>query len=470
MGVAAVAALSSCGEKDLYNPDYAKELQEAKYAENFEKKFGTVPSTYSWDASTGEPFWVTRADERVAINDSDIKKDGSYYGVTASTLNWLNENLVEGKDNRSKGKAFAMTVPSNEFTVVPIYQGHASYKWTLHIAVGNKTKQIWSKSEGIQTRTVKYTRTSTSGSWTLSSEGDWNTLSTSGNTMESVKYYKKSGDVKTCNEGEATIKEVTNGRVQAKPITIDLSRYAGQMMYFYLYVDNTRKNESSLDGQMLAMDTCPVPDNLPEGSKTIIMGCEDAHHDAGSDHDMNDIVFMIYGKPYVPGIIDITDDEIEEVNIAKRYMFEDLGSTDDIDFNDVVVDMKDITKYKLTYTNGILTDKKVVKHYQTAEVKWLGGTIPVEVFAGNTSVWKGGSNATFDKAPDPAVVVELPEGTWVPASNNMKLVSNYGENTFEIVFPADGHPAPYVIATDITVPWMAERESITKEWFDGLKE
>ena len=234
MGIAAVAALSSCGEKDLYNPDYAKELQEAKYAENFEKKFGTVPSTYSWDASTGEPFWVTRADERVAINDSDIKKDGSYYGVTASTLNWLNENLVEGQDNRSKGKAFAMTVPSNEFTVVPIYQGHASYTWKLYIAVGNETKQIWSKSEGIQTRTVKYTRTSTSGSWTLSSEGTWKSIDTSANTMESVKYYKKSGDVKTCNEGEATIKEVTNGRVQAKPITIDLSRYAGQRMYFYL--------------------------------------------------------------------------------------------------------------------------------------------------------------------------------------------------------------------------------------------
>ena len=76
---------------------------------------------------------------------------------------------------------------------------------------------------------------------------------------------------------------------------------------------------------------------------------------------------------------------------SKRYMIEDLGSTDDFDFNDVVVDVFDITSKTAVYEvdeneNKHFIEWKDETHEQYAIVRSLGGTLDITVQIGST-IW-----------------------------------------------------------------------------------
>lgn len=97
----------------------------------------------------------------------------------------------------------------------------------------------------------------------------------------------------------------------------------------------------------------PSPSEMPElngktPSQVIMIACEDANGVA-TDNDVNDVVFLLVGYPNAPTII-----PTKEV-IKKRYMCEDLGATDDFDFNDIVLDVTQTMEYQLVTTP---TDKE----------------------------------------------------------------------------------------------------------------
>ena len=121
MGAVALAALTSCGNKDLYDENYVEAKNRQTYEANFTKLYGAVSSDYSWDATLLGMVAQTRAGE-TPISESDMKVSTDWYEVEQPTLDYMDANLPEQTYNKDKGKAFTMTAPNNAFTIVPIYQ------------------------------------------------------------------------------------------------------------------------------------------------------------------------------------------------------------------------------------------------------------------------------------------------------------------------------------------------------------
>lgn len=209
------------------------------------------------------------------------------------------------------------------------------------------------------------------------------------------------------------------------------------------------------------MDDCPRPSNIDEGKEVRIIGCEDANLD--TDWDMDEVVFLMYGDPKIPDKIEITNDEIKE-SVSKRYMIEDLGSTDDFDFNDVVVDVTEERTLRIKKANGVITETTVISREQKATIRHLGGLLPFTLTIGNTSLPE--MQGAMDVNPDEEYKIQ----GWIPEQNNISVTVKGTENDgiHTVNFPANGE-IPMIIAVDPTVNWMEERVAITKEWFDGLK-
>ena len=266
--------------------------------------------------------------------------------------------------------------------------------------------------------------------------------------------------------------------IQSKYITFH-GLPEGKTMYFYLkitktatgYPENYNEEGQSLGSindfmreyQFGANDV--TPSKLPgvQNPEIKIIGCEDASTSSMTDKDYNDVVFMLYGEPYVPESFDVED---LEKTVKKRYFIEDLGASDDTDFNDIVVDVVSTYTYKKTTSDtGIVTfsDEQVTS--RKAEIRALGGTLDFELNIGGTT-WK--KSADFDPSvmyntqePDYTKVlhtIDLPN-EYDPASNNISVTvyqkdSNMPSAT--VNFPADG-TVPMIIAANAYEEWSVER-------------
>jgi hypothetical protein len=252
----------------------------------------------------------------------------------------------------------------------------------------------------------------------------------------------------------------------------------GAEMYFYLDVtvsgsgdwdgkyhemNNVGAHESSLKGQMLALQNVPRPANIAEDNEVMIIGCEDADL-KDSDWDCNDIVFLVYGKT-VPKPIKIEEgDEIEEVKTV-RYMIEDLGATDDFDFNDIVVDVTEIRTISPTYTNGVVTKWNEKRKRQEAVIRHLGGILPFVLKIGNTEYAAGGQES-FQTSPD-LKLDNVTGWTGLTGVHNISVQVQQKDNQDvynNVVFPKAGE-APMIIAVDPSQGWMTERQSVPESWF-----
>lgn len=250
--------------------------------------------------------------------------------------------------------------------------------------------------------------------------------------------------------------------------------------------------------------------------KYMVLGCEDAKgtKDQGgpdTDWDFNDVVFLIIGRNSLPKVYDKT--------IEKRYMIEDLGSTYDFDFNDIVVDVKEEHLRNLDHP-----EKFTFK--QTAIIRHLCGTIPFQVKIGDVTIGNGdvmaghnnGDSEDGFNPTDPAYTWSFEEegtatssnatdlesaytakraGKWNPDANNITVnvwptirTDGKGENVYygsigaasssdnikdndlvniadipleQVEFPKNGL-YPYIIATDPRVNWMKEKVSIPDTW------
>lgn len=198
---------------------------------------------------------------------------------------------------------------------------------------------------------------------------------------------------------QATFKRGSTGYIETKPwdendewTTVGdrlTSIHSGGYMLALNVPADKRPNMSKLKAALgLGADQDP---------QCLIVGCEDANG-AASDHDNNDVVFLVVGYPTAPQIVPTSE------VIRKRYMCEDLGGTDDFDFNDVVVDMTQIRYLNITSTTGTtdsffntgdaitsgssveiapITDASVTKVVQTAKIAHVCGTIPLQVRVGD---------------------------------------------------------------------------------------
>ncbi len=448
------AAFTSCSKENLFDNEAAIEKQKAEYEANFVKKFGAIDPNQSWDFSSMTPSTsmvsTTRALTRVGDSYNADATEGQIL-IQKATIDWMSENMKAGINNVKKGKPFYLQVPQNSFTIVPIFQGTASYFWQLWMHVDGITedKLIWSKGEKITYRTSE---TST----------NWASPGTSNAGMNNAF------------EVKAPTYEFANLPVNAN-------------MYFYLKVWNSysdyKKNTinprvlTSLDQMMLALIDCPRPTNVPEGNTVSIIGCED---NKSGDYDYEDLVFMMYGNPAPP--IQHVDEVI--VGTTKRYMMEDLGATDDFDFNDVVVDVTtDRVKKKIFYdidANGSWTfnHEEIIENLpQEAIVRAAGGTLDFTLTIGNTTWTKSAKFPNYQEMLNTgwqgsaisygAELDKFEVSGYDPSSNNISVtVQGRGGSgdVMVITFPKKGK-APMIIALDASNNWENERSSVPTGWF-----
>jgi hypothetical protein len=193
----------------------------------------------------------------------------------------------------------------------------------------------------------------------------------------------------------------------------------------------------------------------------MLIGCEDANL-ADSDWDMNDVVFLVYGQK-IPKPIEITEGTTVYDSRTVRYMVEDLGSTDDFDFNDIVIDVTENKAKTPVYTNGVLTSWNEGETTQKAVIRHLGGTLPFLLTIGNKQLPEMGGQSTFQTSPN----TEYDVTGWNINSHNISVQVQQKDNQGvynNVVFPRAGE-APMIIAVDPSQNWMPERQSVPESWF-----
>ena len=312
-------------------------------------------------------------------------------------------------------------------------------------------------------------------------------------------------------ESESNYKKPTNTGMtdgNSKPVyevkshTYTFNNYPeNAKMYFYLRVwsnegtyNNWKTNPNnksyapriltSLNYQMLALKGLQIPAALANeytAENVTFIGCEDAEITKTGDRDYEDLVFMMYGKPAPP----ITHVDVETVTAGKRYLIEDLGATNDFDFNDVVVDVVEEYKNQIYYNIGA-NGQKVFDHKteidgsrkQKAIIRAMGGTRDFTLTIGNES-WTKSKN--FDKTQmlntgwngteieENKVLAEFDVTGWIPTVNNISInVERQGESNgfYTITFPKKGD-VPMIVATEITplTPWQSEKQSVPGWWY-----
>lgn len=487
IGFSLITLFNSCQD---YDPACEEVIVKTSFERNFINTFGDIDPNQSWDLTKTMPRTkkydvpVYNADTRATHAGEDynpattqqlndlVTKPGSiddrngWYTVQPATLTWMNQNLVEGRNNTSKGSAFTLIPPENEFAIIPIYQGRAGLVWDLHLVdtgTGIDYK-LWSKSDGI--------------------------------------YMFKNDEWSQPDQSYDFGHTIGASSVISQPLIIDSRKLSGKQIFLYLDITSGGNDEYAHDeaaqrsdeGMMLSLN-CPIPQDLDvftqkEGSLVMIVGAEDANL-YGSDWDMNDVVFLIVGYPLIPDLIEF---------YHKRYLCEDLGNTYDFDFNDIVVDVN-----QTSYLKAVLSDdhkeinrvEDLSKRIQTATISHLCGELPFVVTVGDytfpvvsdptdetKTLQELGPSYTRATGWEPDVTKKITG--WNKDENNINIKvaknpkdaivlteafgatevieENAERHIYRIDFPQDGK-APLIIAVDRTIDWMDEYVHIPEEWW-----
>ena len=469
-------AFTACSKGISFDQEAAYEAADnqirSEYESNFVKRFGEIDPEMTWDFSTMNPVSslgssASAATTRGTRVGNPAMTRGNDMIIESSVVSWVTTNLKAGANNYVKGSPFYMEVPGNSFTIVPIFQGQAGYYWQLCLHVDDLNDEvIWEKGD------IQY------------------------KNYETESTYKTPGDKGMTNAGKDPVFEV-------KAHTYTFTNYPkDKKMYFYLRVWDSEEDYkfykkypystkakkprrlTSLDYQMLALKGLQIPAAL-QGQYTeenvTFIGCEDTEITKTADRDYEDLVFMMYGKPAPP----VTHVDVEDVSAGKRYLIEDLGATNDFDFNDVVVDVTEVYQNQIFYNigvNGVKTfdHKEEIKgsRKQKAIIRAMGGTRDFTLTIGNTSWTKsekfektqmlntgwGGTEIEENK-----VLAEFDVTGWIPSENNISIsVERQGNSSgfYTIQFPKKGK-VPMIVATDIDplTPWQIEKQSIPSDWY-----
>lgn len=144
-------------------------------------------------------------------------------------------------------------------------------------------------------------------------------------------------------------------------------------------------------------------------------------------------------------------------------MIEDLGATDDFDFNDVVIDVATIKEMTPVYSDNKFSHWKDERTYQKAYIRHLGGTLPFILTIGNTELQEMGGNDTFQTSPNTEFDVT---GYDFNAHNiSIRVRQKQNETVYnKVTFPKAGE-APMIIAVNPDQEWMPERQIVPEDWF-----
>lgn len=461
-------AFTSCSKGISFDQEAVYEAADNKtrseYESNFVKKYGEIDPNQTWDFSTMEPM-SSLEDEGSASTRAFTRAYNNTQGsmeIEGEVIDWVTTNLKAGNNNFLKGSPFSVEVPNNPetnnaFTIVPIYQGQAGYYWQFCMKVGTgsnaKDYILWSKGD------IKYK---------TSENGTWKSPGTGGDGMK---------DVYAVQAPTFTITGLTAGTklefyLRVWDNTTDYTIYKGSLGWF-----NAPRFMSSLNKQMIALESAKKPAALSSDYDVTIIGCEDkAVTGTGSDRDYEDLVVMMYGNPGPP----VNHVNKRKVSTTKRYLIEDLGATNDFDFNDVVVDVSEVVWYQIYYkNNGLFDHETEISRSQEAIIRAMGGTRNFTLKIGDTSWSKSDSEyATTDmlntgwnntEINENAELAKFTVTGWDKDANNISInVERQGgsHGYYTITFPKKG-AVPMIIATNANPleKWMKEKQSVPNTWY-----
>lgn len=447
----AVMSLAACSNNDLYDEGVVAANktaeQQKSYENNFVKTYGAIAPNQSWDFSTNQQRLGTRGEgdqivtELSAGLDFDVKYkvtrrnylDNRSINKNQDLLNNVSNKLKDGEHHTDVQKA-VLVAPSNSFTIYPIsVQG----MWThdLYVKVGdNAPVKVYSKT------------------WT-----DFSHPYVNGDplTYSNANYNKQTYKVETSVSMPGLYVEAPIGT----PIEIYLANVK----------EGTTKKPTvgTSTGHAIYVDgNGAVPTGIEVRDDAVIkyVGIED-NTTGSSDLDYNDVVLAIVGNPDVPKEIIIENKTYDvPTSLTKRYMIEDLGTTDDFDFNDVVVDVtrNTVAHHTVEIVDGVKTSDVVTSTDVTekAVIKHLGGILPFVLKIGDKILPQLGGEDTFEKD----VNLEYDITGWEPANNNISITVN---NT-TLSFPKAG-AVPMIIACDDSEAWSAERVAFDWKKFLEVK-
>lgn len=470
LSLVASLCLVACQEEDFGVSQ--EQVFRSSYERNFTNTFGNIPSDQDWDFS-GVTRGVTSF-ESIA-NQHDEGRD--WFLVPDVLLNWMKENLKEGQNNSFLTTPFAMVAqPDQVFEIVPIYFGHSGDKWTLHIvAVDPQTNQVsdmelWSSANANGQNEPDH------GLQTYNGGSGWAWYSRQGATMQN-----------------------NTTAVRALPVLVDCSKIVSlPNTPIYFYMERTDKKGNVIQRTSISENPCLSAVNFNLETAGIDRDGYDAKLIAFNEEeitkknpnpDYNDIVLLIAG--FVPQLV---QDEVDsESYIKKRYLIEDLGSTSDFDFNDVVVDVTqtDIQKFNVDPVSGVMTPitEKSIKS-QEVKIRYLCGTLPIQVKVGSytfgqitnpanktqsseqVSVPNGlfPSGSVYSPKTDSqsgqemSFTVSLTDKSWNAETNNISVsvwkeaevsATPDSEGVWKASYPMLGS-VPYIIAVPQTTQWTAE--------------
>lgn len=459
VGALAVLSIASCSKNDVFDAEQAaaNEIAQKKstFENNFVAKYGQVAPTQSWDFSTNQQRLGTRGEGDQIVTElvkglefnptyDVVEKNRKLYlenrkfGKNQAIYDNVIKQLPDGKEH--KGNQATLVAPSNSFTIYPI-SAQGSWTHDLYVKVGNAAPvKVYSKT------------------WTDDSRAYVN-----GDVISAMAWAVYRGIYFDHYEYEATSTVSMPGLHIEAPVGTPIE----------IYLDNVKNGDTkkpsvgTSTGNVIYVDgKGAVPEGVEIREDAIInyVGIEDQKN--LGDKDYNDIVLAIVGNPDVPKEIIIENNEYQvPVSLTKRYMMEDLGSTDDFDFNDVVVDVTETTVYThtATFVDGVKTSDVVTKTEKlpTAEavVRHLGGILPFQLTIGETTLPEMGSEATWKTNPDTKYEVK----GWDPAKNNVKVtVKATAGQMYTNEFPTTG-AFPMMFACDPSVKWYDEKSKFDFE-------
>ena len=459
-------ALTACQEEDFGVT--SKDLYKTDYKNEFVKQFGNVNPNQDWDGTR-----ATRPYTSVASSD------GWYY-VEDATLNFFKTEMAEGQNNSDKVEAFTLyTTEETTFEIMPLYQGGAYYDWVVDMSVDGQPVWSWDKGDG--QLEGKFPR----------NLFDWLSIIFGNNVPEWINLTDNVLWRSDASEATALRSKPTKVTVPAgKTITFKISR----KRFLVRDVTHTSADRAKWIGILDVETPAHVLEVNPNYTAKII-ACEGYDGEGAEARDFNDVAFLLVG--YIPEVITF-DEEITTYE-TKRYMMEDFG-TIDMDFNDVVVDVTKATTG--TYEYNIDTEERVLKPgtvetvTYTATIAHLGGTYPVQIKVGNTTLPRI-TNPTNQQQTLAQLAGTITDGDVAGAGSNPGWEPNYtvavegfdaeknniyltvwkdfdleqpvgAETVYTSTFPEKG-AVPYIIATFETSDWTSEGADVTtKAWWSQI--
>lgn len=407
-------AVSSCSKSgDVYDSNLVAENDHAtvveKYEAAFKAKFGDV-SGETWDYSArGGAKAQTRGNGHGGDYLADWRGTESYGYV------W----------NYPEKASVADPMPENEVNNLV----HNYWDNTILPAINAAEVKAWNPEGKIVFRTLITTR-------------DGNTQNkyfAVGAEIAGIDLFLRMASPANGNNGKGgtTSDQHTS--------SIDFSQIPAQGVQWYACAtEGNNKNNISINASEWKLENFKeVTVNC--GGKECTFWCFQCYTDA-TTYTYTDIVLWVQKVPSVPVL-----------SVLKRYMVEDLGESDDFDFNDIVFDV-------CQYSDNT----------QRCFVRALGGTLGITIKVGNS---------TWSKEPTFNIVDMLNTGvgdavdysksladfgvTGWDAGNNNVSVEVTGKDGYKWVlkFPETGE-VPFIIATADGKEWMNERVGVPNiDWF-----